>query len=164
MLTENQLRAINLKAQIVSNLCQDKPLNMDMLKEFLLLENNDSEIAQIDSFFELVLDILKSSKNKTFENIDLKAIFNAFDIKEGIGDFYYDFLNFMVNDDPNLELSLRLENLLKINYSIAPNFSNIKRLYLYQVLSLALSCYPLDIELINKLNDELMVLNELNNN
>lgn len=164
MLTENQLRAINLKAQIVSNLCQDKPLNMDMLKEFLLLENNDSEIAQIDSFFELVLDILKSSENKTFENIDLKAIFNAFDTKEGIGDFYYDFLNFMVNDDPNLELSLRLENLLKINYSIAPNFSNIKRLYLYQVLSLALSCYPLDIGLINKLNDELMVLNELNNN
>lgn len=164
MLTENQLRAINLKAQIASNLCQDKPLDMDMLKEFLLLENNDSEIAQIDSFFELVLDILKSSKNKTFENIDLKAIFNAFDIKEGIGDFYYDFLNFMVNDDPNLELSLRLENLLKINYLIAPDFSNIKRLYLYQVLSLALSCYPLDIELINKLNDELMVLNELNNN
>lgn len=164
MLTENQLRAINLKTQVVSSLCQDKTLNMDILKEFLLLENNDSEIAQIDSFFELVLDILKSSKNKTFENIDLKATFNAFDIKEGIGDFYYDFLNFMANDDPNLELSLRLENLLKINYSIAPDFSNIKRLYLYQVLSLALSCYPLDIELINKLNDELMVLNELNNN
>ena len=75
MLTPNQLKAINLKTQIMSKLCLDESLDIDVLKEFLLLENNTSEIQQMDAFFELILDIIRSSEKKVFENIDLKNIF-----------------------------------------------------------------------------------------
>ena len=164
MLTPNQLKAINLKTQIMSKLCLDESLDIDVLKEFLLLENNTSEIQQMDAFFELTLDIMKSSEKKVFENIDLKNIFKELGKDELFANFYYDFLNFMINDSPNIELLIRLDNLLKIDYKILPVFSEIKQLYLYQTLSLALSCHPLNIDLINELNEELMELNNLIDN
>ncbi len=161
MLSEDQLKAINLKAQIMSNLYLDEDLDVKLLKEFLILEGNMSDVQQMDSFFMIVLDVLKNSESKMFSNIDIEDIFKKLSSDENIVSFYFEFLDFMVNDNPEVELLERLNKLLEIDYNTVPIVSEIRKLYLYQTLSLALSNHPLNIELINKLNRELTELNNL---
>lgn len=163
MLTEAQLEAINLKAQITTKICLDEELDIEIIKKFLTLEQNKTEIEKADGFFRMVLDILRVSEKKVLENINLHEIFVELCENEELGNFYFNFLNFMVNDDANSDLSDRLAELLKVNRILIPVSSSIKRLYLYQTLSIALSCHPLDIALINELNDELKDLNDLIN-
>jgi hypothetical protein len=160
MLSNEQLRGMSLKAKIVSELASDIALNVDEIKEMLTLENVLPEIKQADEFFKMSLDIIRGSNKQMPKNIDMKEIFKQLCPQDNdYSEFLFNFLEFLVNDSPHVEIKVRLEQLKGLDYGEIPGGSEIRNLYLYNVLSLALVDHPLDLEFINKVNTELMCAN-----
>ena len=163
MLTNGQLKGIQLKAKIISDLVSDKPLNIEEIKEMFIMENVLSESAQVDELFKMLLDTIKGSSKQMPKNIDIKEIFKQLCPEDNdYSDFLFGFLNFLVNDSPDVEIQFRLNQLKELKYANVPSGCEAYKLYLYSVLTLALVCHPLDMDFINKVNEELMLINDEN--
>lgn len=154
MLDKSQLRLINLKALLVNNINKQESLDIDLIKEFLLLEGFESEVGQIDEFFSFALNMLKNNEVK--EIVNSLEIFKALIDNDNIANFYNSFLYIVLNDSPDALITDRMNLLLELE-DIELN-SEVYQLYLYNLLNLALACSPIDLELVNKLNSELLGL------
>lgn len=160
MLSSEQLRGMSLKAKIVSELVSDMSLDANEIKEMFVLENVIPEVKQVDEFFKMALDTIRGSSKQMPKNINIKETFRQLCPQENdYSDFLFDFLDFLVNDSPDVEIKVRLERLKELNYDSVPGGSEIRSLYLYSVLSLALVNHPLDLNFIDKVNTELMCAN-----
>lgn len=156
MISDEQLRGIQLKAKIVSNLVEDVSLDINEIKEMFAMENV-SESMQPDELFKMLLDTIKGSSKQMPKNIDIKDLFKQLCPEDNdCSDFLFDFLVFLVNDSPDIEISIRLEQLKNLKQTNLPYRSETYKMYLYNVLSLALVCHPLDMDFIKEINEELM--------
>lgn len=156
MISNEQLIGIQLKAKIISNLVEDVSLDINEIKEMFTMENV-SESMQPDELFKMLLDTIKGSSKQMPKNIDIKDLFKQLCPEDNdCSDFLFDFLVFLVNDSPDIEISIRLEQLKNLKQTNLPYRSETYKMYLYNVLSLALVCHPLDMDFIKEINEELM--------
>ena len=156
MISNEQLRGIQLKAKIVSNLVEDVSLDINEIKEMFTMENV-SESMQPDELFRMLLDTITGSSKQMPKNIDIKSLFKQLCPEDNdCSDFLFNFLIFLVNDSPDIEISVRLEQLKNLKQTNLPYRSETYKMYLYNVLSLALVCHPLDMDFIKEINEELM--------
>lgn len=155
MLNTDQLKALNLKANIVMNLLNDASIDAEEVIEYLNLEGVEDPIDKLDSAFNLLCGTLRDNKLRTPINIDIKNIFDSIIGENSISKFYIDFLNILVNDDINNEISARLNNLLELSVNDVPYTSEIKKLYIYTVLVILLAIVPTDMEKVDYYNEEL---------
>lgn len=164
MLSNNQLRSIQLKAKIVSDLLNDETFYIEDVKEMFAADNTLSEVLQIDELFKMLIDVIRGSNKQMPKNVDIKNVFKQLCPEDhDCSDFLYNFLNFLINDSSEKEIQIRLEELKNLDYTSALQGSEVHKLYLYNVLSLALVCHPLDLEFIKRMNEELILLNNDNN-
>lgn len=157
MISNNQLRGIQIRSKIVSDLASDTALNIEDIKELFMLENVLAESSQIDELFKLLVDTVKGSSNQMPKSTNIKEIFKQLcPADNDYSDFLANFFDFTINDSPDEEISVRFNKLKNLKYDKVPEGSEVYNLYLYNVLSLALVCHPLDIAFINEKNNELM--------
>jgi hypothetical protein len=159
MIENEQVRALGLRVQITKNLINDVELDINAISEFLQLDGVTDLLEKMDSFFKLVMNTYSDNNiTKLAKNIDFKNIFRGInpDCDQKVIDFFAGFLKLYIEDDV-LEQSIneRLEKLLRLNCDDVPDNSEIKRLYLYMTLLLALSKSPTDLALIEELNEKL---------
>lgn len=159
MVTDQQLRSISLKSKIISEILTNEVINVEEVKEMLTIENVLVENQQVDEFFKMVLDIIRGNKSRSIR-YDFKDLFKQLCPSDNdYSDFVVDFLNFLVNDSGDIEIKVRIEQLKSLDYSVVPGGSEIRKLYLYNMLSLSLVNNPIDLAFIDKLNTELMCFN-----
>ncbi len=165
MIDNDQIRALDLKVRLMRCLVNNEAIDMELVINFLQLNeystvavSETEAFAQADAFFELVINTLTDNKIKVLpDKINFKEIFRALlaEIDESVIDFFEQFLKFYVEDDILKTIDERLNKLLVIDYNNVPNDSKTKRLFFYNALLLAIAKSPLDLELIEDLNEKL---------
>lgn len=159
MVTDQQLRGITLRTKIISEILTSQAINTEDIKEMLSIEGISTENEQVDEFFKMALDIVRGNKSSIIE-YDFKELFKQLCPSDNdYSDFVVGFLNFLVNDSGDVEIKTRIEQLKSLDYTTVPGGSEIRKLYLYNTLSLSLVSSPIDLEFIEKLNTELMCFN-----
>lgn len=164
MITNNQLKAVQLKAKIVSDLLLNNVLNIEDIQELFDAENVLSESAKIDELFKMIVDTVKGSDCNIVDT-NIQDIFKQLCPEDNdYSDFLFNFMNFLINDSANTEIQVRLNQLKNLNFVNVPDGCEVYKLYLYNVLTLALVCHPLDLNFIRETNEELIRINNENNN
>lgn len=160
MIEYEQIKALNLRIDLMKCLINNSPIESNSMLEFLQLNefNTTESISKADALFEFALGTFVDNDITVIpNNIDFKSLFGSL-LPEGdpaVIDFLVGFLKFHVEDDINLPIVDRLEHLLSLECENIPNNSTAKRLFYYSALTLALAQSPVNFELIEMLNEKL---------
>lgn len=160
MLTENQLNSLTLKTSIILKLLNNEQLDIEELKNFLELEHTETVFQKLDGLFRLLLTIIKDNNLKEINQDNILNSFTSLcgnEEEQKFINFYHEFLNYLINDDKDLDITSRLDSLLQFEEICdqVANESETKQLYLYNILSLALASAPINYDLVNRLNVKL---------
>lgn len=160
MLTENQLNSLALKTSIILKLLNNEQLDIEELKNFLELEHTETVFQKLDGLFRLLLTIIKDNNLKEINQDNILNSFTSLcenEEEQKFINFYYEFLNYLINDDKDLDITSRLDSLLQFEEICdqVANESETKQLYLYNILSLALASAPINYDLVDRLNVKL---------
>lgn len=158
MIENDQIRALNLKILLTKSLLNNIELDIEQIKSYLLLENIFGNFEQLDAFFKFVTNTLTENNIKEYNATkNFNNIFKELcpELDDQIIQFFESFLNFYINDDTSVDINERLNRLLELNCDSIPDTSEVKRLYLYLTLVLALAQTPLNMKLVDELNNKL---------
>ena len=158
MIENDQIRAINIKVLLTKSLLNNTELDVELIKSYLLLENIVGNFEQLDAFFKFVTNTLTDNNIKEYNATkNFNNIFKALcpELEDQVILFFENFLSFYINDNDSLDIDERLNALLEINCDFVPDTSEVKRLYLYLALILALAQTPLNMKLVDELNTKL---------
>lgn len=160
MLSVNQLEALSIKSSIILKILNNEALDSEELQKLFQLENAETIFQKLDGLFRLLFVTIKDNNLKVFDSIDPLNCFLSLcndEEEQAFVQFYNNFLDYLINDNKDLDVSDRLASLIQLE-SIGDqvaNESETKQLYLYNALSLALASAPVDYDLVNRLNAKL---------
>ena len=140
----SRLRALSNEVTVINAIINNEE---GVTLDLLFPEEEEFEF-KLNKLCEIAYNIFNSFK---LENDDvLINLFN--ELQPGLGEFCVGFIKF--NDERDKTLNEKIEELLKLDVSNIPT-SNIKIDYLNMILSLLLCQKPLNMELINRFNEEI---------
>lgn len=174
MLDTDKVQLLFAEAEIINSIISNE-VDIDKIYNYLNLVGAVAYREKLDVLFELFYDKL----NAIDIDYDFRAIFNNIAAIEGadtleidkdvivgdkqsIANAYADFLVFINTDleSQDLEIETKLQNLLKINKNLFPKNAEIKRLYLFFVLNIAMAQPLIHMAIINSTVEELKQLME----
>lgn len=176
MIDSTNIQLILLEAEIMSDMIKGQNIDTSKMFNFLDLSGFTTYIDKLDALFNILynklsdielindfeflqnmfLSLIEAQKSKNLEK-DLEI---TDEDKVEIAKAYAAFLHYINNelDDAELELSIKLEKLLKINRNYFPRQSETRKYYLFFLLNIAVTQPLVNLDLINEASEELKQL------